>query len=63
VIEELVKVLKVNAVGVMGAFAGCHMIFTVNNDVVRIRQPKLLKTLKDNLKNILVDTKGIFMYP
>jgi Reverse transcriptase (RNA-dependent DNA polymerase) len=59
VISGLGKVFKVKTMGEMEKFAGCHIIDTVDKYGVWIHQPKLLKKIKENFKDILGDTKRI----
>jgi Reverse transcriptase (RNA-dependent DNA polymerase) len=63
VTSALGKVFKVKTMGEMEKFFGCHTIDTIVKDGVWIHQPKLLKNLKESLKNILGDTKRIYMTP
>jgi hypothetical protein len=63
VMAALGKVFKVKNMGEMEKFVGCHIIDTIEKDGVWIHQPKLLKNLKKNLKDILGDTKSIFKSP
>jgi hypothetical protein len=45
--SALGKVLKVKTMGEMKNIVGCHIIDTVDKDVVWINQSKLLKYLKE----------------
>jgi hypothetical protein len=63
VISSLGKVFKAKTMGEIEKYVCCHIIDTIDKDGVWIHQPKLLKNLKENFKNILGDTKRIYMIP
>jgi hypothetical protein len=63
VISALGKVFKIKTMGKMEKFVGCHFFDTIDKYGVWIHQPKLLKNLKENFKNLLGDTKRVYTTP
>jgi hypothetical protein len=49
--------------GEMSKFIGCHIIYTTDKDGVWIHQPKLLKILKENFKDIVEESASVFNTP
>jgi hypothetical protein len=62
-IEALGNTFKVNYMGEMDKFVGCHIINTPDKDGVWIHQPKLLKNLKIKFEEILEDAAIVFKTP
>jgi hypothetical protein len=62
--SALGKVSKSKTMGEIEKCGGCHIIDTLDKDGDWIHQPKLLKNIKDNFKNIEGDIKRIYTsYP
>jgi hypothetical protein len=61
--ELLSKSFKVKTMGEMNKFVGCHIMGTTDKDGVWIHQPKLLKNLKANLKDLIEDSARVFKTP
>jgi hypothetical protein len=62
VISALGKVFKEKTISEMEKFVGCHIIDTIDKDLVWIHQPKLLKNLKENLRRYKEDLHASLSY-
>jgi Reverse transcriptase (RNA-dependent DNA polymerase) len=63
VIEALSKSFKVKNMGEMNKFVGCHIIDTTDKVGVWIHQPKLLKNLMANFKDLIEESARVFKTP
>jgi Reverse transcriptase (RNA-dependent DNA polymerase) len=62
-IEALSKSFKVNTMGEMSKFVGCHIMDTTDKEGVWIHQPKQLKNLKENFKDLIEESARGFKTP
>jgi hypothetical protein len=60
VIEALSKSFKVKTMGELSKFVGCHIMDTTAKEGVWIHQPKLLKNLKENIKDLIKESARVF---
>jgi hypothetical protein len=49
--------------GEMSTFVGCHIMDTTDKERIWIHQPKLLKTLKENFKDLIEDSARVVKTP
>jgi hypothetical protein len=62
-INEVIKALgipfKVKTMGDMSKFVACHIIDTTDNEGDWFHQPKLLKNLKENFKDLIEESARV----